>query len=131
MATTIAGIDTEALRRYVDRVVALHEERKDLNGSIAEVYEEAKDAGLVTKHLRQVVREAMMKADERASQYQVLESYRQALGMLAGTPLGDAAMGAATDEGAARPPRRGPGRPRKAPAEQHDGNGIGEPLGAA
>ena len=138
MAAEIAGIDRLALRRYVDRVVKLHEERKDLNAAIGEVYDEAKEAGIVTKHLRTVVREVMMDREEREAQYHMLASYRSALGMLADTPLGEAAMHAAGDEtskddggGTVRTLRGGPGRPRKTPPTENGHHEIGEPLGAA
>jgi len=147
MATQIAGIDTRALKSYVMRVVALHVERAEINDSIKEVYEEAKEAGIVTKHLRTVVREEMMETEEREAQYATLDSYRRALGLLAGTPLGEAAMARAEAEAAPDGPvddgggpgvvrnlRRGPGRPRKVqPAAAENGGGaeIGEPVGAA
>jgi hypothetical protein len=41
---------------------------------------------------------------ERAEQETILETYMQALGMLAGTPLGDAAVAAATRRPLSRRP---------------------------
>ena len=83
-------IDRDALTRYVDRVLVLHNERKTINTDIGEVYEEAKSAGFVTKIIRQIVREKQMDAEERAAHYNLLDTYRHALGMLADTPLGEA-----------------------------------------
>jgi uncharacterized protein (UPF0335 family) len=113
-------IDRDALNRYVSRVLRLHEERAALNADISSVYEEAKNAGFVTKIVRQIVREQQMEADERESHYALLDSYRAALGMLADTPLGAAAMRQAERTTAPRPKpfaeqpiTRGRGRPRK------------------
>lgn len=80
-----------ALRGYADRVMTLHTERDDLNGSIRVIYKEAKDAGFDTTTLREIVRELRMEPEARNSRYQLLEEYRRALGMLADTPLGRAA----------------------------------------
>jgi len=95
MSDTATGtIDRDALDRYVGRVLKLHEERKFINGEIAVVYAEAKDAGFATKVLRQIVTEQKMEADQRDSHYALLDTYRHALGMLHGTPLGEAAISA-------------------------------------
>jgi uncharacterized protein (UPF0335 family) len=119
---TIGAIDQEALQRYVGRVISLHQERKTLNEDIAEIYEEAKNAGFVTKIIRQIVREQQMEEDERLSHYNLLDTYRHALGMLADTPLGAAAMASASRPRpfAEQPIRRGRGRPRKGAADRVD-----------
>jgi uncharacterized protein (UPF0335 family) len=110
-------VNAPALRSYVDRVAHLHDERDNLNGDIREVYKEAKEAGFDTTVLREIVREYRTDAEPRQSRYALLDQYRAALGMLADTPLGEAAV-----EREARRPRafadqplhRGRGRPRKA-----------------
>jgi uncharacterized protein (UPF0335 family) len=132
---------TAALGGFVDRIEHLHEQRDDLNGDIKAVYAEVKSAGFDTTVVRQVVRERRMEADARHALYRTLDDYRDALGMLAGTPLGEAAMTAAANgkddasdhlqvfNGAA-PRRRG--RPRKPFAEQPvGGRKPGRPRGAA
>jgi uncharacterized protein (UPF0335 family) len=83
-------IDT-ALRGYTDRIVNLHEQRDELNGDIRLVYAEAKGAGFDVTTVRSMVRELRMDTDARNAMYQLHEEYRRALGMLHGTPLGDAA----------------------------------------
>jgi uncharacterized protein (UPF0335 family) len=80
-----------ALRGYADRVINLHADRDALNGDIREVYKEAKDAGFDTTTLREIVREMRMDSDARNSRYQLLDEYRLAVGILADTPLGQAA----------------------------------------
>ena len=85
-------IHAEALRGYVTRVAHLHDERDTLNADIREIYKEAKEAGFDTTILREIVREFRVEADARSARYLLLETYRNALGMLGGTPLGDAAI---------------------------------------
>jgi uncharacterized protein (UPF0335 family) len=107
---TNAGIDRDALQSYVGRIELLHDERDGITASIANVYREAKDAGFDKKALRQIVRERRMDPDERIENYATLDEYREALGMLIGTPLGDAALANNFDE--YPPPSRRRGRPR-------------------
>jgi uncharacterized protein (UPF0335 family) len=96
-------INAESLARYVDRIERLHTQRDQLSYSVKLVYDEAKSAGFVTAILRQVVRERRMESDERHDHYELLDTYRAALGMLAGTPLGDAAL----ERAGARPAQNG------------------------
>ena len=96
------------LRGYVDRVAHLHDERDTLNGDIREVYREAKEAGFDATVLREIVKEFRTDAEARHSRYALLDQYRDALGMLAGTPLGEAAAERFADQA---PRRRG--RPHK------------------
>lgn len=127
------AINTAALERYVTRIENLHGERKELNDNIQAVYEEARQAGFQPPILRQIVKERKLDPEVRRDQYALLQSYRTALGMLADTPLGEAAMQRAETEiktnGARRPkprsfaeqpvgaPGRRPGRPRKNAAD--------------
>jgi uncharacterized protein (UPF0335 family) len=84
-------IDGAALKSYVDRLVSLSEDRKNLNEDFRAVYDEAKEAGFVTKHLRQLVRETMMDPEVLSDHLAGMESLRHALGQLSDTPLGNAA----------------------------------------
>lgn len=129
-------IDRDALHRYVDRVRALHEDRKVLNAGISAVYEEAKSAGFVTGIIRQIVREQQMDAEERLDHYNLLDSYRHALGMLADTPLGEAALSTATIDRprpfAEQPVHKPRGRPKKARDDDALKRAFAaEPAGAA
>jgi uncharacterized protein (UPF0335 family) len=84
-------IDT-ALRGYVDRICNLHQDRDAVNGDIREVYGELKDAGFNVTIVRGMVKEQRMEPEARDSLYQLQEEYRIKLGLLADTPLGEAAM---------------------------------------
>src|SRR4029077_18083846 len=90
--TTGGVINRDALKDYVHRVAQLHDERDELNESIREVYRESKEAGFDTTVLREIVREYRTAAEPRQSRYALLDAYRQALGMLSDTPLGEAAI---------------------------------------
>lgn len=152
MSDDVSGVtNTDALRGYVHRVANLHDERDELNEGIREVYGEAKEAGFDTTVLREIVREYRADPEARQSRYALLDSYRQALGMLAGTPLGEAAMRVAGDSPdipirrpkpfAEQPLRKPRGRPRKEQGTQRMSDPIAEamaedlrrnePLGAA
>jgi len=135
-------VENEALARYVDRLEGLDVERQQLNSRIRVVYDEAKEAGFQPQILRQIVRERKLEPEVRRDQYALLDAYRRALGMLADTPLGEAAMrtagnGTAHIMAAERPrpfaeqtvhePRRR-GRPRKDFAETAREFFGGEPV---
>jgi uncharacterized protein (UPF0335 family) len=118
-------VNAEALRGYVGRVENLHEQRDALNADIRQVYAEAKDAGFDTTTLREIVREQRMDGEARTARYAMLDQYRRALGMLADTPLGEAAE-QSFGQRFPRPvpfaeqPARRRGRPRKAAALDGD-----------
>ena len=82
----------ERLRLLIERIERLEEEKKGISDDIRDVYAEAKAVGYDTKIMRQVVRLRKMKPDERSEQDIIRETYMAALGMLADTPLGQAAI---------------------------------------
>ena len=85
-------INNEALARHVRDIEELLDERKTLNDRIKEIYQAAKEAGFQTPILREIIRERKLDDEVRADRYALLDAYRRALGMLADTPLGQAAM---------------------------------------
>lgn len=93
------GDNTAAmLRAFIERIERLEEEKKALSGDIKGIYAEAKANGFDPKTMRKVVRLRAMDADKRRAEQVILDFYMEALGMLAGTPLGDAALGRAIRE---------------------------------
>ena len=80
------------LNSFIERIERLEEEKKALAEDLKEVYAEAKAQGYDVKTMRQIVRLRKMDADDRAEAEALLETYKNALGMLADTPLGEAAM---------------------------------------
>ena len=62
------------------------------NAAIKEIVAEAKEAGHVPKHLRQIVRESRLEPDVRKDHLATLDQMRRELGWFADTPLGEAAL---------------------------------------
>jgi uncharacterized protein (UPF0335 family) len=71
------------LKAFVERIERLEEEKKALADDIRDVYAEAKANGFDVKALRQVVRLRKLDVEERKEQEAILDTYLQALGMLA------------------------------------------------
>ena len=65
---------------FVDRIVRLHEERKNLNDDLKEVMKEAKDNGVDAKTLREMVKLAKMDANARAEAEYLRKQYCEVLG---------------------------------------------------
>lgn len=85
-------IDGAGLKRFVDRVIALIENRKAINEDISEVIAEASESGFVGKQIRQLAREAMMEPEVLSDHLSQMDTLRHALGQYSNTPLGNAAM---------------------------------------
>ena len=75
------GFAKEQLKSFIDRIERLEEERAALSADIKEVYSEAKSAGFETKIMRMLVRLRKMDAQERNEQDQLLDVYKQAVGL--------------------------------------------------
>jgi uncharacterized protein (UPF0335 family) len=80
------------LKSLVERIERLEEEKKTLSADIKEVYAEAKANGFDTKILRKVIALRKKETAVREEEQSMLEVYMAALGMLADTPLGKAAL---------------------------------------
>jgi uncharacterized protein (UPF0335 family) len=70
------------LRSVVERIEALEANKKDIADDIRDVYAEAKGNGYDLKALRTIVRLRKMKDGDRTAQEEILDTYKQALGML-------------------------------------------------
>lgn len=80
------------LNSFIERIERLEEEKKALSEDMKEVYSEAKAQGYDVKTMRQIIRLRKMDESDRVEAEALLETYKNALGMLADTPLGEAAM---------------------------------------
>ncbi len=80
------------LQSVVERIEKLEDERSILAEDIKDVYLEAKGNGFDPKIIKKLV--ALRKKDPSkvAEEEALLDTYKAALGMLADTPLGRAAM---------------------------------------
>lgn len=80
------------LQSIVERIEKLEAEKADIADLIKDIYVEAKANGFDAKILRKVVSLRKKNADERKTEEELLAVYMNALGMLADTPLGKAAI---------------------------------------
>lgn len=94
---TIAG---DQLRSVVERIERIEEEKKAIADDIRDVYAEAKGNGFDVKALRAIIRLRKQDAAERAEA--ILETCMHALGMLAGSPLGEWAISKVKADATAR-----------------------------
>lgn len=86
-----SNIIDETLRNYVHRGDNLLDERDANNADMRELKKEVKEAGYSLKAFNIILRERRMDSAELDALNETLEEYRRKLGMLSGTPLGDAA----------------------------------------
>lgn len=80
------------LRSIVENIERLEEEKAKIADDIKSVYAHAKGVGFDSKILRKLVAIRKRDAAQRAEEEALLEVYMNALGMLADTPLGQAAI---------------------------------------
>lgn len=80
------------LKSLVERIERLEEEKANIASDIKEVYLEAKGVGFDPKIIKKIV--AMRKQDSAKikEEQALIATYMDALGMLADTPLGQAAI---------------------------------------
>ena len=89
------GVAADRLRSLVERIERLEEERKALGSDVKDIYTEARSAGFDVTVIRQLIRIRKAEPAEVEEQETLLDLYRHALGMLADTPLGTAALNSA------------------------------------
>jgi len=76
-----AGIASERLKSFIERIERLEEEKKALSEDLKEVYAEAKAAGFDNKVMRQIVRLRKMDQADRRELEELLAVYMRALDM--------------------------------------------------
>jgi uncharacterized protein (UPF0335 family) len=86
MATN--AIASDELRLLIERIERLEEEKKGIADDIRCVYAEAKSRGFDPKTMRAIVKLRGMDTHTRREAEALLDTYKAALGMLDGTPLG-------------------------------------------
>ena len=87
-----SGVARDQLRSIVSRIEKLEADKAEITADIRDVYAEAKGNGFDVKALRAIIRLRKQNADERAEHQAHVEIYMDALGPLADTPLGQAAV---------------------------------------
>jgi len=71
----------EQLRTLIERIERLEEEKANIASDIKDVFLEAKGTGFDTKAMKAVIRLRKKEAHEREEEEQLLELYRQAIGV--------------------------------------------------
>jgi uncharacterized protein (UPF0335 family) len=85
-------VTNNQIKALVERIEKLEEEKAAIADDIKEVYVEAKVNGFDPKIIKKIVALRKQDAAKRAEEQALLAVYMDALGMLADTPLGKAAM---------------------------------------
>lgn len=80
------------LKALIDRIEKLEEEKAEIAADIKDVFAEAKSSGFDPKIIKKIISLRRQDASKRAEEQALLAVYMDALGMLADTPLGKAAM---------------------------------------
>jgi len=80
------------LQQLIQRIEKLEDEKSALMLDIKEVYAEAKSMGFDPKIIKKVVSIRAQDAAKVAEEQALLDTYMNALGMLADTPLGRSAI---------------------------------------
>ena len=80
------------LASIVDRIEQLELEKADIADLIKNVYTEAKSNGFDVKILRKIIVQRKKTDEERKLEQDLIDTYMNALGMLADLPLGQAAL---------------------------------------
>ncbi len=103
---TLENETRNALADFVERIEKLAEERKKIAADIKAEYEQAAAMGFDKKALKQIVKEREADIDATIEHRQIVKTYREALGQMVGTPLGDWARDwSARNAGYAAPPQ--------------------------
>lgn len=78
----VGGIAADRLKSFIERIERLEEEKTGIGNDVKDVYAEAKATGFDTKIMRQIIRLRRMDKEDRKEQEELMDLYRQALGML-------------------------------------------------
>jgi uncharacterized protein (UPF0335 family) len=92
------GMINNHLKAIVERIEKLEDEKSALALDIKEIYMEAKSNGFDIKILRKVIANRKKDQNKLAEETLLIATYETALGPLATTPLGQAAIKKAKDD---------------------------------
>lgn len=75
----IGGNAGARLKSFVERIVRMESEKKDIGEDIKDIYTEAKGVGFDTKILRKVVKRYQMDPDKKREEDDLIDTYEHAL----------------------------------------------------
>jgi uncharacterized protein (UPF0335 family) len=84
--------DGDRLKSYVQRIANLHQQKREIQDDIKDIYVEVKSAGYDPKIVRSIIKRMEEDPQKRAEREELIQIYLDALGEFAKTPLGMAAM---------------------------------------
>lgn len=76
-----APVSDDQLRLFIERIERLEEEKKGISDDIRDVYLESKSQGYDPKIMRQIVRLRQLPPHDRKEMEQILDIYKNALGI--------------------------------------------------
>ena len=76
------GIAADELRRFIDRIENLEQQKAAIGDDIKDVFTELKGRGYDAKAVRQILKLRKLDPNERTEQEAIVETYMTALGML-------------------------------------------------
>ncbi len=78
----VSGVARDQLRAFIERIERLEEEKQTVADDIKDVYGELKGVGFDASIVREIIKLRKKDADEVAEREAVLDTYKQALGMV-------------------------------------------------
>jgi uncharacterized protein (UPF0335 family) len=81
VGTAAAGVAVKELKKFVERIERLEEEKKALADDVRDIYAELKGRGFETKAVRQIIRMRKQDHAERKEMEAILDLYMRALNM--------------------------------------------------
>jgi len=71
----------EDLQKYIDRLEAHIEEKKEIQEEISEIYKEMKSNGYNTKAVKSVIRLRALSSQERQEEESIFQLYKDVIGI--------------------------------------------------
>jgi uncharacterized protein (UPF0335 family) len=90
--TDAINVTAEELRQFIERIEQMNAEISDITETRKEVFSEAKGRGYDAAALKEIVKRRREDAQKRETREAIVDTYLAALGQLADTPLGQAAL---------------------------------------
>lgn len=81
MTNPTAGLDSQQLLSFVQRIEKLNEDKAAIEADLKEVLDEAKSVGFDKKYIKEIVKLRKLDPDELDEQDELMVMYRRAAGL--------------------------------------------------
>jgi uncharacterized protein (UPF0335 family) len=81
MTNPTAGLDSQQLLSFVQRIEKLNEDKAAIEADLKEVLDEAKSVGFDKKYVKEIVKLRKLDSDELDEQDELMAMYRRAAGL--------------------------------------------------